>query len=562
MSADDTPAGVRIADPAPAGPAEAAADPFEDRPLAGCVVAITADRRRAEFGTLLERRGARVVIAPTMRIEPLDDDSPLRLATEECLAGPLDYVVASTGIGWRGWISAAEGWGVDQRLLAACRAAVVLSRGPKATGAVRTCGLREGFASVQENMREILDWLLARDLAGARVAVQRHGTLDPGFLSALRGAGAEVIDVPIYRWGPPRDPAAVDRLVESIVQREVHAVAFTSAPGVLALLEAASVMGLDDDLCRAFGADPAKLAWGTDLDAQSVTEAGAQPGGRAASVGREHISAAGAAAADPALEPDSSSGAGSGAGSPAGSAAGFDPGSDSGSDSGSAPAPAPIVAEPELQSDPPAAQMPGRWSGRVVSSVTAARPAQSGSAAQGSRPSRPGNPGVLAACVGEVCAGAFDTTAVPARWPDRGRLGSLVKLIADELPTRLRHTADTPIGRIWLQGHAFAFDGEITLLAPQPAAVLRELVLAEDRVVSRADLLRRVWGYRPAAAEPAGPVGRRPNRAAADTGRIAGDHVLDVTVGRLRAALARHPGAPDSLIVTVPKRGYRLPRAD
>ena len=412
-----------LADPATVPASEAtsgpAADPFAEQPLAGFVVAITADRRREEFATLLERRGARVVTVPTMRIEPLDDDSPVRLATEACLAGPLDYVVASTGIGWRGWFSAAEGWGLDQRLLAACRDAIVLTRGPKATGAVRTCGLREGYSSTNEGMRDILDWLLARDLTGTRIAVQRHGTPDPDFLSALENAGAEVIDVPIYRWGPPADPAAVDRLVESIAQREVHAVAFTSAPGAIALLEAADELGLNRKVCEAFGA----------------------------------------------------------------------PAPDSGT---------------------------------------------SRQASQGTT--------VFAACVGGICASAFNGTGVPTHCPARGRLGSLVKLIADELPARLRQTVRTPVGQFSLQGHAFAFNGGITMLAPQPAAVLRELVLADDRVVSRADLLRRIWGHR------------------IDTA-AGGDHVLDVTVGRLRAALARHPGAPDKLIRTVPKRGYRLPRS-
>src|SRR6185312_4760638 len=40
-------------------------------------------------------------------------------------------------------------------------------------------------------------------------------------------------------WVEPEDKTAVDRLVEAIVAREVHAVAFTSAPGVSALLDAA-----------------------------------------------------------------------------------------------------------------------------------------------------------------------------------------------------------------------------------------------------------------------------------------------------------------------------------
>ena len=39
--------------------------------LAGFTVGVTADRRRDELAALLERRGARVVLAPALRIVPL-----------------------------------------------------------------------------------------------------------------------------------------------------------------------------------------------------------------------------------------------------------------------------------------------------------------------------------------------------------------------------------------------------------------------------------------------------------------------------------------------------------
>ncbi|HTJ66393.1 MAG TPA: uroporphyrinogen-III synthase [Actinospica sp.] len=379
-----------------AAPAAAAPDPYGSAPLAGCVVGITADRRREELTMLLERRGARVVSAPTLRIEQLDDEAPLYAATQACLARRLDYVVATTGIGWRGWMNAAQGWGLEDALRTSCRFASVITRGPKATGAVRASGLSESFASPSEESREILNWLIARPLRGTRIAVQRHASYDAVFIESLREHGAEVIDVPIYRWGPSPDPAAVDRLVHAIARREVHAVAFTSAPGASALLEAADALG----------------------EGVRVREAFAQP--------------------------------------------------------------------------------------------------------------------VLAACVGELCARPFLTEQLPALWPERGRLGSLVRILTDELPGRLRQTMPTALGELVLQGNAVAVGGTVVNLAAQPAAVLHELARSPGRVVSRTDLLRRVWGRRGA------------------------DHIVEVTVARLRAALGEHGG----LVVTVPKRGYRIAVAE
>lgn len=220
---------------------------FAAQPLLGCTVAVTADRRREDLAALLRRRGARVIEAPTLKLVPLEDDTELRAATAECVRAPLDYAVATTGRGWRGWISAAEGWNWADPLQTTLAGATIVSRGPKATGALRASGLREHFAAASELCSEVLAWLLTQEIAGKRIAVQQYGTTDPtvdcDLAAELREAGAEVIAVPVYRWGPPEDRTAVSRLIDAITAREVHAVAFTSAAGAAALLDAAAAAG-------------------------------------------------------------------------------------------------------------------------------------------------------------------------------------------------------------------------------------------------------------------------------------------------------------------------------
>src|SRR5438067_11461586 len=103
--------------------------------LAGYTVGITAARRREELGGALERRGARVVYGPAIRIVPLADDSELLEATKRCLDTPLDYVVATTGIGFRGWMDAAETWGLAEPLVAALSGSASLARGAQVRGA-------------------------------------------------------------------------------------------------------------------------------------------------------------------------------------------------------------------------------------------------------------------------------------------------------------------------------------------------------------------------------------------------------------------------------------------
>ncbi|MDH6132665.1 uroporphyrinogen-III synthase [Kitasatospora sp. MAA4] len=366
-------------------------------PLTGFTVGVTAARRRDELVALLRRRGARVIEAPTLRILPLDDDGALRHATERCLAGPLDYVVATTGVGWRGWMSTAEGWGLGARLAVACREAVVLTRGPKATGAVRASGLDETYSPRSEACDELLTWLLARELKGRRIAVQEHGAPLDGFAAALRERGAEVIEVPVYRWAPPEDPDAVRRLVEQTVRREVHALTFTSAPAITAFLDTAAAGGLRTEVLAALRDD------------------------------------------------------------------------------------------------------------------------------------------VMPVCVGPVCARPLEEYGVQVVCPERGRLGSLVRTIAEALPARNRRELDTGTHRVVLQGNAVLVDEEAFWLPPVPAAVLRALAERPGRVLSRADLLRRVWA---GSAPGAGPD----------------EHAVEAAVARLRGALGPHA----DLVRTIPKRGYRL----
>ncbi|MGY1609197.1 uroporphyrinogen-III synthase [Geodermatophilus sp. SYSU D00700] len=228
------------------------ADPTGPAPLAGYTVAVTAERRREELGALLERRGARVVYAPAIRIVPLADDAELAAATRAVLAAPVDRVVATTGVGFRGWLEAAAGRGLP--LVEHLRGARVLARGPKARGAIRGGGLVDAWSPASESSDEVLEHLLSgaeSPLAGRRVAVQLHGDPLHGFVAALRAAGAEVLTVPVYRWVLPADLAPLHRLVGAVAAREVDAVTFTSAPAAAALLSVADGLGRRTDLVAA-----------------------------------------------------------------------------------------------------------------------------------------------------------------------------------------------------------------------------------------------------------------------------------------------------------------------
>lgn len=212
-------------------------------PLAGYAIGLTAARRADELGALFVRKGATVKYGPSIRIVPLSDDTELRAATMRMLEQPVDVVVLTTGIGFRGWLEAAEGWGLGETLVDHLEKANVLARGPKAKGAVRAAGLTEAYSPSSESNAEVLDHLLDSGVEGLRIAVQLHGEPLPFFVDALRSAGAEVIEIQVYRWVGPSDPGPLDRLLDGVLDGSVDALPFTSAPAAASTLSMAKRTG-------------------------------------------------------------------------------------------------------------------------------------------------------------------------------------------------------------------------------------------------------------------------------------------------------------------------------
>ena len=229
-------------------------------PLTGFRVAVTSARRAEELGTLLTRRGATVTSAAAIAMVPLPDDDELHEQTRALIATPPDIVVATTGIGFRGWTAAADGWGLADDLIAALSTARIVSRGPKATGALRAAGLPEEWSPGSESSREVLQYLRGGGIAGLRIAVQLHGATDdwdpfPEFLDELRAAGADIVPIRVYRWSPAPRGGDFDALVTGIADHRFDAVSFTSAPAVAATLMRAADLGIEQEVLAALRTD-------------------------------------------------------------------------------------------------------------------------------------------------------------------------------------------------------------------------------------------------------------------------------------------------------------------
>lgn len=207
--------------------------------LRGCRVILTGQRRSAELAAALERRGAVVDHAPTLSVVSHVDDAELLSRTNELIGDPPDTVIITTGVGFTGWVEAADAAGLAEPLLKLLNDARLVARGPKARGAIQAAGLNADWVAESETSAEIRDFLLTEGVAGRRIAVQHHGAGADGLDEVFGDAGADVCSLVVYRWGPAPDPDAVRAALRAVVNHECDAVTFTAAPGAAAFLQAA-----------------------------------------------------------------------------------------------------------------------------------------------------------------------------------------------------------------------------------------------------------------------------------------------------------------------------------
>ncbi|WP_119697524.1 uroporphyrinogen-III synthase [Microbacterium halotolerans] len=216
--------------------------------LDGCRIISTAHRRSSELAAALARHGAAVIAAPALTIVPHADDEALLVVTRELIASPPDVVVATTGVGFRGWVEAAHEADLADELLSAVADAQIVARGPKARGAIQQAGLTADWVAETETTAELGEYLVARGVAGLRVAVQHHGSGADGLDELLTEHGADVTSLTVYRWGPPADAGAVSVSTIAAAGGDADAVLFTSAPAAHAWLDAAEKAGALDTI--------------------------------------------------------------------------------------------------------------------------------------------------------------------------------------------------------------------------------------------------------------------------------------------------------------------------
>ncbi len=218
-------------------------------------VAILESRLGKQLAELVAKRGGRPFHAPALAEVPDVDHSYIAKLVGELGVRPVKAAIFQTGVGTHALFKAADALGLTEKLLALLVKTTVVVRGPKPTAALRSRKVRIDLSAQDPfTTAEVLEALQAVKLQGERVIVQRYGAPNPELDQALAARGAEVIEIPLYRWSLPADTRPLVNLMDALARNEIHATTFTSASQVHNLFTLAQQLDraaqLRDDLNR------------------------------------------------------------------------------------------------------------------------------------------------------------------------------------------------------------------------------------------------------------------------------------------------------------------------
>ena len=225
--------------------------------LTGLQVISFETRLKDEAATLLEKHGARVIVAPALRSAPLREIPDAKAFAQAVCEGAIDVLVLLTGVGATLLLRAACAYCSRAELVLGLSKLTLVCRGPKPSNALKPFGLRPTFSVPEPNTwREVLRELdRALPLAGKRIWIQEYGSRNAELIHALCARGADVRGIRVYSWTLPEDTAALKVAILKIVRVQAHVAVFTTALQIEHVLSVAQEMGMAPAVRRALNTD-------------------------------------------------------------------------------------------------------------------------------------------------------------------------------------------------------------------------------------------------------------------------------------------------------------------
>ena len=213
-------------------------------------------RFAGEMAELISRHHGLPQLAPAMAEAPLEQNVGAIRFGERLFQGEIAVAVFMTGVGTRTLMEVLQTRYRQRDLLGALAGTTLIARGPKPIAALRAVGLSTVIPVPEPNTwRELLEVMDTSErcpnLSGLTVAVQEYGTPNRPFLEELKKRGAEVLQVPVYRWTLPSDTGPLCQAIDALIAGTCRVALFTNSMQVSHLFQLAGQQQKADALRRA-----------------------------------------------------------------------------------------------------------------------------------------------------------------------------------------------------------------------------------------------------------------------------------------------------------------------
>ena len=211
----------------------------------GLKVVVFEGRLGTEMEKLITTHNGIAQLAPALAEAPLEQNVRANQFGERLLKGEISLVVFMTGIGTRTLMKVLETRYCRRDLVESLGKIPVIARGTKPIAILRNLGVSVVIPVPEPSTwREVIEVMDTSEhcprLSGLTVAVQEYGIPNYAFLQEIRKRGAQVVQVPVYRWTMPVDTSPLRQAINDLISGKCHVALFTNSMQVSHLFQIAS----------------------------------------------------------------------------------------------------------------------------------------------------------------------------------------------------------------------------------------------------------------------------------------------------------------------------------
>ncbi|HJN07947.1 MAG TPA: uroporphyrinogen decarboxylase [Pirellulaceae bacterium] len=216
----------------------------------GLAVAAFESRRADDMTCLIARHGGEPHVSPSMREIPLEKNTQAIDFAHRLITGEIGIAVFLTGVGFKQLLEVVERHVDRQRYLNALADITTIVRGPKAAAAMKAVALTPTHRVPEPNTWRDLLMMIDQGIPMANqvIGLQEYGKSNPSLVAGLEARGAQVVIVPVYKWGLPETRGPLEENVRAIAAGERSVMLFTTAQQVVNVLAVAEEMGLSEEV--------------------------------------------------------------------------------------------------------------------------------------------------------------------------------------------------------------------------------------------------------------------------------------------------------------------------